>query len=48
MDAAISIIVTLLVVALVTSLVLPGRNTSGVIQSYFSGLSLAVSAAIGK
>lgn len=42
-----SVIVSLLVVAIVTSFVLPGRDTPKVINSFFTGLSKAVTAAIG-
>lgn len=38
---------SLMVVALMTTLVLPGRQTPAVIREFFTGLSGAVRAAIG-
>lgn len=43
-----SIIVSLLVVAIVTRLVLPSSKTPAVITSFFDGLTKSVTAAIGK
>lgn len=45
---AISILSTLMIVALLTTLVLPGRETPGVIREFFAGLAKAVTAAIGR
>jgi hypothetical protein len=46
-NAFVALISSLLVVALATTLVLPGRQTPQVISSFFSGLAGATRAAIG-
>lgn len=47
-DGLISVLATLAVVALATTLVLPGRQTPQVIGAGFTGLSKLTSASLGK
>lgn len=47
-DKFFNILMTLAVVALVTTLVLPGRQTAGVTTSFFSGLSGLTRASTGQ
>lgn len=46
-DRVTALVGSLLLVALATTLVLPGRQTPAVITAFFSGLSSATRAAIG-
>lgn len=47
-NAAVALLSSLLLVALATTLVLPGRQTPAVIAAFFKGLANATTAAIGK
>jgi hypothetical protein len=48
MDKFFNVLMTLAVVALATTLVLPGRQTPAVVREGFGGLSKLTSASIGK
>jgi hypothetical protein len=47
-DGIISVLATLAIVALATTLVLPGRQTGTVVRETFGGLSKLTSASLGK
>lgn len=46
--AAVALLTSFFLVALATTLVLPGRQTPQVLQSFFSGLAAATTAVIAK
>lgn len=48
LDGLVTVLVTLAIVALATTLVLPGRQTANITKEGFSGLSKLTSASIGK
>lgn len=47
-DKVVNVLATLAIVALITTLVLPGRQTPAVIKSGFDGLSNLTRASIGQ
>lgn len=47
-DGLFSVIASIVALALVTTLVLPGRQTGNVIQKFFAGLAAAIRAAMGR
>lgn len=47
-DKFVTILGTIVVLAIVTTLVLPGRQTPGVLSAFFSGFANAIKAAMGK
>jgi hypothetical protein len=48
MDKLFNVLMSLTIVALATTLVLPGRQTGTVVREGFSGLSKLTSASLGK
>lgn len=48
MKQATALITSLITVAMITTLVLPGRQTASVIREFFAGLSGSLSAAMGR
>lgn len=47
-DTLVSILGTIVILAIITTLVLPGRGTSGVLSAFFAGFATSIRAAMGK
>jgi len=47
-DGIFTLLTSIVTLALVTTLVLPGRQTGGVIRNFFAGLANAIRAAMGR
>lgn len=48
LDKGFTFLGSIVVLAMVTTLVLPGRQTPGVIRNFFAGLAAAIRAAMGR
>lgn len=47
-DGLVTVLGSIIVLATVTTLVLPGRQTPSVIKNFFAGLAAAIRAAMGQ
>lgn len=47
-DKGVSILTMIIVLAIITTLLLPGRQTAGVTNAFFSGFSGSIKAAMGR
>lgn len=47
-DKLVTVIGSIIVLAMITTLVLPGRQTPGVFTAFFAGLANAIKAAMGN
>lgn len=47
-DQLVSILGTIVILAIITTLVLPGRGTAGVLNAFFTGFANAIKAASGR
>jgi len=48
LDKGFTFLASIIALAMVTTLVLPGRQTPNVIQKFFAGLAAAIRAAMGR